>query len=138
MWLPRTKKVIWTMKRESQVPLSSHLYNVLNKYIDLDTWRKQYGLEWYKWLNEDVDNINDIKFSLNKKMIEAVGKANNELSGDTLFYWFDIDRTHIKDFKWEKCPISKKKLVDLGSKYHSKNRLISPSKYIVFPVEGWN
>ena len=132
MWIPDTR-IIYDMRNENQLELSSDVYNKLNKYINLENWMSEYSREYHNWLNDKSDTIYDINFSVNKNMIEAIKKTNKILVDEVLYYWFDVDRTFAEDFNWELCPRTHKKLLELMNDYNSNNRLISPDEYLVFP-----
>jgi len=134
MWLSNETEIIFNMKDEAPLSLKENPYYVLNKFISLKEWVKQYTLEYRKWLNDEQNSICDIRNRLNSEMIDAIKKANDLLNDDAIFYWFDIDRTYNEGFEWKTCPITGNKLVDLGSEYTEMNQLVCFSSFLVLPA----
>lgn len=135
MWLPKEDEVLFNIKNETFLPIQSKLYNEVFNNFDITKWKKLYGQAYDKWLNEDDSSIYDINSQVNQSMINTLVKVNELLGGEMIFYWFDIDRTDNENFKWEFCPLSKKRLIHLGDEYPKINSLISPDYPLVFPLQ---
>lgn len=134
MWLPDQQEILFRMKTEESLPLTSECYKQIYAFIDLDDWRHLYGRAYDTWLNKDDDRIYDINWNVNRIVIAALAKANEALNQRIFFYWFDVDRTDNEKFNWEFCPISKKKLLKLEPDFPKINSLVSPDYPLVFPL----
>ncbi len=136
MWLPNTKHTIWEMKTEKVAKFSEQKYftSLINQNIDLNDWIADYSNYYKKWLDNDDETIFDFNSSLLKSILDAIKKVNKKLDKDKhLFYWYDIDRSFNEDYNWIECPITKKKLINLGNNFFYTNRFISEKADLVLP-----
>ena len=133
MFVPNEDTVLWEVFAENPLQLGCKNYCILNSYIDIEDWKEKYRIKFNEWLNEDDLDIFDINHSVNLEMINALIQVNRHLSGDFIYYWFDIDRTYNEHYRWTNCPISGEKLIDLGTEYPFLNRLISPFFPLILP-----
>ena len=133
MWAA-DEEIIFDVKTELSLPLTSKIYTHLSDYIDVDLWRDSFTIQYRDWLNSDNESIYDIHNTVNVEMINALSKMNEILINKIVFYWFDVDRTFYGDFQWMVCPLSGKQLIHLDSQYPKKNALISPVYPLIFPA----
>lgn len=134
MFVPNEESIIWDVFSETPLPVKTISYNLLNSFINIEEWKKIFGIKFYKWLNDDDLSIFDINNAINVEMINALKEVNNHLSDEYIFFWFDRDRTYLDNYKWVNCPISGLPLIDLGPRYPDLNRLISPNHPLIFPI----
>ncbi|PSL44866.1 hypothetical protein CLV51_105239 [Chitinophaga niastensis] len=133
LWLPGEDEIIFNTKSERPLPLSSDLYRQLIQYLDIDKWKRLYAEAYKDWLNDDSKSVYKINDKINLSIIEALVKFNKSLDSQSVYYWFDIDRTFTEGFTWEYCPISGKKLIYLGDEYPKKNAFVSPEYPLILP-----
>ena len=133
MWLPEEEEILFHLKSEKALPITSKWYNHVLRYIDLNNWKELYRKAYDNWLNNGDSFIYDINNEVNLIMINALIAANETLKNEMIFYWFDIDRTYHENFLWEYCPISKQRLIFLGDNYPKINSFISPEYPLIFP-----
>ncbi|NIG53543.1 hypothetical protein [Chitinophaga sp. Cy-1792] len=133
MWLPAEDEIIFRAKDESPVAANDSLYSHLKKHIHLHQWKVRYTAAYRQWLDNDNNAIYDISNEINKSMIAALIKLNEDLETKAVFFWFDIDRSVTDEFTWKCCPVSGKKLITLGKEYTKKNAFVSPDYPLIFP-----
>jgi len=137
LWLPGETSVIYRMKDDAAVDVTSAVFNTLQIYIDLEKWKRDYSEAYHQWLENDVNDIYDLNNIINKRVLDAI-KKHNDLPSNThlFFFWFDVDRTFEKEgFQWSESPISGHPLIELGKEYHFSSRLISIEDGLVFPSD---
>lgn len=133
MWLPEEDHILLDIRNEKFISINSKLYYHLSSYINIDNWRDLYKKKYSDWLNNDDHSIYNIHDEVNSIIINALLSLNKDLKSRMVFYWFDVDRTDNEKFIWEYCPLSKRRLIQLGDKYPKINSFISPDYPLIFP-----
>jgi hypothetical protein len=88
MWLPGEDSVIWNMKNESPLEADSDVYNVVQRFIDLPRWRKDYEILYHQWLNEDNHAIYDLHHEINSRMLSVIKQINGRMQAlDSLLFY---------------------------------------------------
>jgi len=139
MWLPAEKNSIWGAKTKTQLVQNElvegiDLYVLLNQQIDLETWRKAYGVLYQNWLENDDLAIFDLQNPIIQNLLNALQIINKNLPENLhLCFWYDIDRTENEAFIWQKSPISEQHLIDLGTDFFHQNRLWDKDNFLLMP-----
>ena len=133
VWLPEEKQLLFDAKSQEYLSLESDAFRQILMFIDLDRWTASYSVAYKKWLNEDDMSIYDFNYPVNAVIIDGLIKANRGSEPELLLYWFDVDRTDNEEFVWEYCPLSGRKLINLGEDYPKINSLVSPDFPLIFP-----
>lgn len=134
MWLPETKRVIWDIKNEQQIPLKSQPYlDIASLNFDLNKWIKEFGKLYRLWLDEDDKRVFDLNHEVNKMPIEMLIALNKAADNYKILYWFDVNRDENPEFKWEYCPISKTLLKEFNEDLPRKNKYFSDVYPLIFP-----
>lgn len=96
-------------------------------------WKQPFIKHYMNWLHNDAeDNFSNLKEAYIYNLLLHLKQVN--VKGHRLYYWNDVDRTKLTDYKWTHCPLSYEKLIDLGPSIAENNRLVSPIYPICFPV----
>lgn len=133
MWLPEPKSMIWDMKDESPVGESSISVVLDSKGAEIASWAQRFEVLYRRWLADQSSEVFDVDHNVNEQALSIVRNLNARNSRFAFFYWFDVDRSTNENFLWTTSPLSGIDLIDLGPKYHPKNRLVSLSDSIVVP-----
>lgn len=99
-------------------------------------WYKQYGHFYNTWLNEDSNELYDLKRAVHIDMVGYLAGVNEKLSDLRFYYWFDVDRSAKENYISKECPLSGEKLLRLGENYFYTNRLVSTIYPICFPANS--
>lgn len=133
MWVPETKEIIWDMQTEEAIPADKGIYKEVNSIFNLEDWSEEFRQIYSAWLEEDKDELYDIKNAFYQKTLNNIEQVNKKAKDYHLYLWFDIDRTLNENFIWNTCPITLTPLICLGDNYHYLNRFISKDKFLVLP-----
>lgn len=133
MWLPESTSMIWDMQVESIV--SEKAISVVPNYksSEIASWAEWFEELYRRWLADQSNEVFNIYHKVNEQALSIVRTLNARNSRFAFFYWFDVDRSTNENFLWTTSPLSGSDLIDLGPKYHPKNRLVSLSDSIVVP-----
>lgn len=133
MWTPGEGSMLFDIVSELEQPFNSQIYDNTNKFIDLQSWRNEYAKFYKEWLEFDDDSIYNLNSNFFSDTLKKLSELNSYLKEMSVYLWFDIDRTWIDQFIWEKCPISGKHLLNLGTEFPEINRLVSPDYPLILP-----
>lgn len=134
MWLPGTKRVIWDIKNEKQIPLKCRPYlDIASLNFDLNKWAKEFGKLYHLWLHEDDKHVFDLNHEINRLPLELLINLNKMAENYKVLYWFDVNRDEYPAFKWEHCPISKTLLKAFNEDVPRKNKYCSDIYPLIFP-----
>ena len=123
------------MAQEEPDATCDNIAALLHKYIDVPAWAKSYADYYRQWLEADDATIYNLAAPLVAGMLSAIKELNKQEPWQ-LYYWFDIDRTAMPAFRWQRSPLSGEKLLELPSSFSAVNRYIAPTDFLVFPADS--
>jgi len=135
MWAAEGAAIIWSMRQNQHDTHCDVLAHLLGKYIDIQAWAENYEAYYHKWLDADDVTIYTIGTPLVDSMRSAI-KQFNKQEQHRLYYWFDVDRTELPDFQWQRSPLSDEALLELPGSFSAVNRYIAPTDFLVFPADS--
>jgi len=135
MWAADGANIIWNMEQEEPDAHCATLTSLLSKYIDVTAWAKSYADYYHQWLEAGDATIYKPDMPLVASMLRAI-KQFNAKEQYKLYYWFDIDRTAMPDFCWQRSPLSGEKLLELPSSFAAVNHYIAPTDFLVLPADS--
>jgi hypothetical protein len=94
--------IIFDVIGNFEISTNSFIYKTLNEYIDIEDWHLKYYPFFYEYLDDSGDVMVNIDSEPNRKMREAIKKANEVLAkvNVKLLFYYVYNVNFAKEYFW--------------------------------------